>query len=152
MYKDEVFAEQCQICPFTSWKIFCKSEYVKAEKWGSKLKKIVFSKKVENFSFRIGILFLKWCRTTLTGSNKLQIGWGYVEWTLVRCSCVFFHWLWAVFKCHQPKVEVLHLKNDFFQFGIPFFNLNVLWMPRNFICSYSTYSRLFSENFILLHQ
>ena len=73
------------------------------------------SKKVKkNPVFCIDIWFSKRYRTTLTCSNKLQICWGYVEWTLARCSCVFFHWPQAVIKCHQPKVEILHFKNNFF--------------------------------------
>ena len=102
--------------------------------------------------FCIDVWFSKRYRTTLTCANKLQICWGYVEWTLVRCSCVFFHWPRAVFKCHQPKVEILHFKNDFFQFGTPFFSLNVLRFSWYFPCSTWTYLPLLSKNFIFIHQ
>ena len=64
--------------------------------------------------FCIDVWFSKRYRTTLTCSNKLKICWGYIEWTLVRCSCVFFNGPEQFWNVTSQKLKFYILKMIFF--------------------------------------
>ena len=52
----------------------------------------------------------------------------------------------------SQKLEFFILKIDFFEFGPPFSNLNILRLSKDFTWSTGASETLFSENFIFIHQ
>ena len=74
--------------------------------------------------------------TTLNNSEDASIG---------QLLVLFFSWPLAVFKCTQPKVEIL-------EFGPLFSNLYMLRMSQNLKWSKFTYWTLFIIHFIHTHR